>query len=241
MPRDLFTTPGVTRAPGSRGRLLPLSIVLHVVVLAAAVIAPLFAVGALPPPHSPLSYHVTEIVLPKLPPLPTGVRHSATPSSSPALAQPAPTVAPDSLPTVDLGSAGPVLDSPGASGDGVGVDLGIPDGFGSIGAAHAPVAPPAPPTRMRVGGQIRAPQKIRNVPPVYPEIAQRARVEGLVILDAVIGSDGRVRDVRVLRSVPLLDRAAVDAVRQWVFSPTLLNGTPVEVAMTITVQFRLSR
>jgi protein TonB len=241
MPRDLFTTPGVSRSSGPRGRLVPVSVALHVVVVGAVVIAPLFAVGPLPPPHSPLAYRVTEIVLPKLPPPATGIRRGTAASSTPAVAQPAPTVAPDSLPAVDVGSAGPVLDPAAASGDGVGVNPGVPGGFDSFGAVQAPAAPPAATPRMRVGGQIRAPQKIHDVPPVYPAIAQQARVEGLVILDAVIGPDGRVRNVRVLRSVPLLDRAAVDAVRQWVFSPTLLNGTPVEVAMTITVQFRLSR
>jgi protein TonB len=241
MPRDLFTTPGGSRSSGSRGRLVPVSVALHVVALAAVVIAPLFAVGALPPPHSPLAYHVTEIVLPKLPPIATGTRRSAARSSSPAIVRAAPTAAPASLPTVDVESTGPVFDSAAASGDGIAVDAGVPGGFGSLGAVQAPAAPPAATPRMRVGGQIRAPQKIHDVPPVYPAIAQRARVEGLVILDASIGTDGRVRDVRVLRSVPLLDRAAVEAVRQWRFSPTLLNGTPVEVATTITVQFRLSR
>jgi len=241
MPRDLFTTPGVARSTGSRGRVVPFSVALHVVALGAAVIAPLFAVGPLPPPRAPLAYRATEVVLPKLPPLAAGVRRRAAPSSSPATAQPAPAVAPDSLPTVDAAGAGPVLDSADLAGDGVGINEGIPGGIGSLGGVQAPVAPPAPTPRMRAGGQIRAPQKIHDVPPVYPVIAQQARVEGLVILDAVIGTDGRVRDVRVLRSVALLDRAAVDAVRQWVFSPTLLNGTPVEVAMTITVQFRLSR
>ena len=75
--------------------------------------------------------------------------------------------------------------------------------------------------------------------PVYPAIARAAHLEGVVILEAVIREDGRVRDVRVLRSIPLLDAAAVEAVRQWRFTPTLLNGEPVPVVMTITVAFRL--
>ena len=60
-----------------------------------------------------------------------------------------------------------------------------------------------------------------------------------MILEATIGPDGRVQDVKVLRSIPLLDQAALDAVRQWVFTPTLLNGVPVPVIMTVTVQFTL--
>jgi protein TonB len=77
------------------------------------------------------------------------------------------------------------------------------------------------------------------VSPVYPGIARSARVSGVVILETTIAEDGSVRDVRVLRSVPLLDQAAVDAVRQWRFTPTLLNGRPVAVLMTVTVAFRM--
>ena len=80
---------------------------------------------------------------------------------------------------------------------------------------------------------------MRHVPPVYPAIAQQARVEGIVIIEAIIGADGRVQQARVLRSKPLLDEAALDAVRQWVFTPTLLNGVPVPVIMTVTVNFTL--
>jgi protein TonB len=78
-----------------------------------------------------------------------------------------------------------------------------------------------------------------DVAPVYPPLARAARVEGIVILEAVIDEDGSVRDVRVLRSVQLLDAAASEAVRQWRFTPTLLNGQPVPVVMTITVAFKL--
>jgi TonB family protein len=92
---------------------------------------------------------------------------------------------------------------------------------------------------LRVGGVIREPRKVRNVNPVYPDIAKSARVQGVVILEATIGRHGRVGEVRVLRGIPLLDQAAIDAVRQWEYTPTLLNGTPVPVIMTITVKFSL--
>jgi protein TonB len=75
---------------------------------------------------------------------------------------------------------------------------------------------------------------------VYPPVAQAARVQGVVILEAVIGPTGLVTDVNVLRSVPLLDDAAISAVRQWVYTPTLLNGVPVPVIMTVTVNFTMS-
>ena len=93
---------------------------------------------------------------------------------------------------------------------------------------------------VRVGGSIKAPTQLSKVQPVYPAEAQAARVQGIVILEATIGVDGRVADAKVLRSVPLLDQAALDAVRQWVYTPTLLNGVPVPVIMTVTVTFNLA-
>ena len=77
----------------------------------------------------------------------------------------------------------------------------------------------------------------KHVDPIYPEAARSARVSGVVILEASIDVQGRVSDVRVLRSIPLLDRAALDAVRQWEYAPALLNGAPVPVIMTVTMQF----
>ena len=90
-----------------------------------------------------------------------------------------------------------------------------------------------------MGGAIRQPTKTKDVKPQYPPIAQSARVQGVVIIEATIGVDGRVLDAKVLRSIPLLDAAALDAVKQWVYTPTLLNGVPVPVIMTVTVNFTL--
>ena len=91
----------------------------------------------------------------------------------------------------------------------------------------------------RVGGSIREPRKVRDVAPVYPEIAQQARIQGYVIIEAVIGTDGRVRDARVLGGRQLLQEAALEAVKQWEYTPTLLGGVPVEVIMNVTVYFKL--
>jgi protein TonB len=74
---------------------------------------------------------------------------------------------------------------------------------------------------------------------VYPRIAQAARVQGVVIIEATIGPTGAVQDARILRSIPLLDAAALEAVRQWEYTPTLLNGMPVAVLMTVTISFTL--
>ena len=92
---------------------------------------------------------------------------------------------------------------------------------------------------LRVGGTVKTPKKIRDVRPVYPDDARAAGVSGVVILEARIGADGEVEEAAVLRSIPMLDEAALDAVRQWAFTPTLLNGEPVPVILTVTVNFTL--
>jgi protein TonB len=118
---------------------------------------------------------------------------------------------------------------------------GVPGGVvgGIVGGLPEAPPPPPPAEPVRVGGNIKPPTKTTDVRPQYPPIAQSARVQGVVIIEAVIGPDGRVQDARVLRSIPLLDQAALDAVKQWVFTPTLLNNVPVPVIMTVTVQFTL--
>jgi TonB family protein len=90
-----------------------------------------------------------------------------------------------------------------------------------------------------VGGTIQEPRKIKNVPPAYPQAAREARIQGVVILECTIGTDGNVTNVTVSRGIPELDEAAVEAVRQWVYTPTILNGVAVPVVMTVTVNFRL--
>ena len=108
--------------------------------------------------------------------------------------------------------------------------------IGGVKESHMVTDPP-----VRVGTTVRTPQKLRDVHPVYPTMARVARVEGTVIIEATIGIDGRLVDTRILRSIPLLDQAALDAVRQWEFTPSLLNGVPVPVIMTVTVTFTLSK
>jgi TonB family protein len=95
----------------------------------------------------------------------------------------------------------------------------------------------APTSAVRVGGNIAPPSKVHDVPATAPDEALRAGVRGVVIVEATIDVDGTVRDARVLRSIPMLDAAAVAAVRQWRYTPTLLNGQAVPVVMTVTVQF----
>ncbi len=92
---------------------------------------------------------------------------------------------------------------------------------------------------VRVGGNIRAPHPTAHVDPVYPQAALASRIQGVVIIQATIGPDGLVDEAQVLRSVPDLDQAALDAVSQWQYEPTLLNGVAIPVIMTVTVNFSL--
>jgi TonB family protein len=120
---------------------------------------------------------------------------------------------------------------------------------GAAGIVPPPPPPPPPPpwvregasiaNPVRIGGEIKPPVKTKDVRPVYTPEGLSAKVQGVVILEVIVGPEGRVDDVRVLRSIPLLDQAALDAVEQWEFTPTLLNGTPVPVLMTVTVNFTL--
>ncbi len=113
---------------------------------------------------------------------------------------------------------------------------------GEPGAPPPPPPPPIPPfvdgvRAVRIGGNVPTPRKLKDVKPVYPQEALDARVSGMVIIEALIDPDGNVRQTQVLRSIPLLNQAAQDAVQQWKFEPTLKEGVPVPVMMTVTVNF----
>ena len=216
---------------------LALSIVVHMLALGALVVAPIVAYDSVPDPRRALSF-VHEV----LPVIPVPAPRSRSTTSGTAR-EPRTFAAPIEPPSgITPEPASEASDVGGADG----IFVGDPDGVdGSIFTEPVPPPPPSPappPAKpIRVGGAIREPQKIHHVAPVYPPIALAARKEGIVVLEAEIGEDGRVRNVRVLRSAQLLDQAAVDAVRQWVFTPTLLNGVPVPVVMTVTVAFSLQR
>jgi protein TonB len=232
MPAELFRPAPVARR---RAWLLPLSIAAHGIALAAVFITPLVAEGELPDPAraTPTYVLVTDPPMPPAP-KPPGEPQPKPTKSSAANPDAAPLVAPPriaqetnpTLPGVDIGF------DEGSRG---GVDGVVP------GSRVADYVPPAPEPRkpMRVGGDILAPKKIHDVAPKYPVVAQQARIEGAVIIEAVIGADGRVLSARSLRPMPFLEEAALEAVRQWVFTPTRLNGEAIPVVMTVTVSFQL--
>jgi len=187
-------------------------------------------VATTPPPPPP----------PPPPPVPQGVKAART-------SKPAPTTgptftAPSEIPVgiepengLDLGDEG------GVEG---GVEGGIPGGV--VGGLldnrinEAPPPPPPPPAKpRRVGGDIQAPALISRVEPDYPPVAVSGKISGTVILEATVDETGAVTDVSVLRSLPVLDKAAAKAVKQWRYQPLVLNGTPVPFILVVTVTFSL--
>lgn len=106
--------------------------------------------------------------------------------------------------------------------------------------AQAKPAAATEPPRYKAGGLVKMARLLRRVEPLYPAIARQARISGTVELTGIIGTDGRIRELQVVTGHPLLVKAALDAVREWVYEPTSLNGTPVEVIAPITVNFRLN-
>ena len=240
MPREIFgEVSHPTVKVGSRSKYTVLvSIAAHVIIAAMVVIVPLMATDVLPTPRTVIGVFAAERAAPPPPPPPAAAPAAARATES-ATASPdaAPVTAPESIEPETAATTTSALGELG------GVEGGVP--FGVVGSPGVvPGLPPSPPPAavqkpLPIGGVIKQPDKVRHVPPVYPAIAQQARVEGVVIIEAIIGADGRVQQARVLRSKPLLDEAALAAVRQWVFTPTLLNGVPVPVIMTVTVNFTL--
>ena len=234
MPRDLFGD--ITRRSISIGNrkwyTVPVSLLSHSAIIVAVVAAPLLATPFLPKP----SLRIGGVVIP--------VTAVPAPPPRPRPAELKPVANPDAAPVDVPDGISPEkpsdFDTSFQDVDPTGIVVGGVDSIDSV-----IVAPPPPlPVQqqpVRVGMGVRSPQKIRDVQPKYPPIAQAAGVQGVVIIEATIGVDGRLINAKVLRSIPLLDQAALDAVRQWEFTPSLLNGVPVPVIMTVTVNFTLTR
>lgn len=142
-------------------------------------------------------------------------------------------------PTQDVGGFGVVGGVPGGvPGGQMGGVLG-----GVLGGVSGPAAPPPPPPtpkRIRVSQGVQEAKIIRRVQPRFPPIAKQARIQGTVALEAIIAEDGSIQNLRVVQGHPLLAQAAIDAVSQWRYEPTLLNNEPVEVVTLINVVFKLN-
>jgi periplasmic protein TonB len=217
---------------------VPVSIVVHLVVLFVLVVIPLADI-VLPIPLKPVDFYIIAAPLPPPPAAPVRSRVVPPTAASPTIST-VPIHAPDTIgpeapttPPSQLGAVGEGIS------DGIGVD-------GAVGLVPAPLPPAPEPPRVpqgpvRVAQLPEAPRKIADAHPIYPEVARSARVQGTVVLEAVIDTAGRVTQLKVLTSVPLLDQAALDAVRQWRYSPSMYRGVPVSVLMTITVRFTLQQ
>ena len=204
------------------------------------------------------------LVADKIPEIPTMMAFVAAPPPPPppppppAPAQPKPTEA-RPTPSVATNEAAAPVEAPTAIAearpDDEGADVGVPGGVeggvpggviggvvGGIADAPAPPPPPPPATRgpVRIGGQIQTPALVKRVEPDYPNFAVSARLEGVVILEAIVDQEGKVTEVKVLRSVhPLLDREAEMAVKQWRYKPLVLNGIRERFILTVTLSFHL--
>jgi len=232
MPRDFFgdvTDPSV-RAGSRKWYTVLLSLAVHALALLALIVVPLVATGTLPAPYASVNFvPVATAPLPPPPAVHPAIAPSRVDSDAPPIEPPS-GIQPESDfdRTFEQGNPEAYL------------------GLGSIIIGDAAIPEPPPPANpvprepVPIGGRIKQPQKVHDVAPIYPPIAQAARAQGVVVIKAVIGIDGRVQDASVLRSVPLLDEAALTAVRQWVYTPTMLNGIAVPVIMTVTVRFQLN-
>ena len=229
--------------PSKPGVPFLLSISSQLALVAAIVVPVLFFTGALPEVPTMMAF-VADAPAPPPPPPPP-----------PPPAAPAATPPPQAHPVAAPGAA-PVeppstiqAERPSDEGDfGVpgGVEGGVPGGVvggiagGLVSDILPPPPPPAPVARapVRVGGQITAPALVRRVEPVYPSLAISAKVRGVVILEALVDKDGGVAEVKVLRTAsPLLNDAAITAVRQWQYRPLVLNGLPEPFVLTVVLTF----
>jgi protein TonB len=235
---DLFRQVLDDRPAAPTGRLsaLPVSIAVHALVIAALVVIPLFATDVLPLVQATDVFWTPVLLPPSPPPSPIAPTRRAEPAAAAEVAT-TPLEPPAGVHRERLIVAEPPVDVPALDTSGSIPGTGVPGGTGPV----LPDAPQAvrPAAAVPVGALVTPPVKIRDVSPIYPEAARLARVEGYVIIEAVIGVGGDVQETKVLRPHPLLTEAAVAAVRQWKYTPTLLGGRPVPVIMTVTVNFTL--
>jgi protein TonB len=238
----MLTAPG--RDTGRKSATFFASLALHSALILAIVILPLLYYNSLPAQGELKAFFVQPLEVapppPPPPPPPAAARAIVRPAPQVNVQQPQGFVAPIDVPNtikpeegLDLGVEGGV---PG------GVEGGVPGGvIGGVVGGLPTEAPPPPAKVVRIGGQIAQPKKIRDVKPVYPDLAVASRVSALVILEAEVDTRGFVKNVKVLRGHPLFDEAAMEAVKQWRYQPLLLNGEPTGFILTVTVQFNLQQ
>lgn len=229
------------------------SAIMHVLVLGIAVGLPiLYASNELPTPPDMMAFVMEPPPPPPPPPPPAPAAPEKRPEAAkpdrPALEPAKPTpAAPIEAPAAVTPETGLESAATGSAKVEAGFEGGIAGGVvgGAVGGIETGAPAPPPPTKpsgpIRVGGQIKAPQLVHRVNPTYPPVAQNAQVQGSVVLEATVDKTGRVQNVRVVRSEPLLDEAAMDAVKQWRYEPLNLNGQPTPFILTVTVSFTIPK
>ena len=240
MPRDLFAQTLTPRhAPRRSKWTIAGSILAHAGLIGAILIVPVlsslddFIVRA----NNALEYTVPVVSLPQTPPPPSttpSIVPDINPNLAPAFAPEKPVTAEVTVPPAPGNFVGPPGAPFGTGGPGMN-PIGRPSDV--LGTVPPPATPPPGP--VRPGGDIKPPSRVAYTAPSYPALARSAHIEGTVYLEATIDEQGIVRDVKVLRSIPLLDEAAKNAVSQWRYTPTKLNGVAVPVILTVTVTFTL--
>ena len=219
----------------------------HAVAITLVLVLPLlYATDALPRVPTMMAFVADAPAPPPPPPPPPPPRPAvkaepARPQATTTAAFAAPLEAPSAIRPE---SPGAVMSSDGEGGVEGGIEGGVAGGIvgGLVVAAPPPPPPPPPPAQpkapVRIGGALEAPALVKRVEPVYPDVALMAKLGGMVILEAVVGADGWVESVHVLRSVKFLDQAAIDAVKQWRYSPLMLNGLATPFVLSVTLNFR---
>jgi len=240
----------------NKGWTVMLSFILQIIAVGVLVLIPLIYTDTLPK-ATLTSFLVAPPPPPPPPPPPQPVAEVKVVKVAPRQFDAGRLLAPKSIPKDIAMIKEEDLPPPSASGGVVGgVPGGVPGGAaggvigGIIGSVPMAAPPPPPPPvkaevkqvqRIRVGGNVQAANLIRKVTPQYPPLAKQARVQGTVKFQAIIGKDGTIQNLQLLTGHPLLVPAAIDAVKQWLYKPTLLNGEPVEVVTQIDVNFTLSQ
>jgi protein TonB len=238
MSRTLFDAPPPETRRAARSSTVIGSVIAHGAVFGLLVAWQFGAIES-PAVARGLEVFVAPRDLPVPPPPPTPA--PVTPRAPVADPSVAPIAAPDRIEAESPVTPSPESGVPGAIAVGAG---GAPWSAGN--GSNAALAPPPPsqpvppPAILKIGGNIKAPARLSYTAPVYPAIAQAAKVQGIVELEATIDERGVVRNVKVVRSVPLLDQAAIAAVSTWRYTPTQLNGVAVPVVMTVRVAFSLN-
>jgi protein TonB len=236
---DDLVESSVVRKKTNTGWAVILSTIVQVAVLVVLILIPLIYTQALPK-----AMMSTLLVAPPPPPPPPPPPAEVPKVIKPVarLIQQGKLMQPRAIPKeVAVFKEAELPPEPPVTGGGVlgGMDQGLLGGLGAGPAIAAPPPPPKQTQRIKLGGQVVAAKLLAQPQPVYPPLARQARIQGNVVLHAIIDKDGRVGELQVISGHPLLVQSALEAVKNWRYQPTQLNGDPVEVDTTITVSFVL--